>query len=445
MFGNDLWGKPAMKTLKLSGLGAIGAAWTMLAALMSPEAAAQADAGEAGRAEAPAVLARSGVPCQMSDARKIGYDVKARTSYYEVACAPGGMGYVLQAPAEGSVTVFSCVEANTPAAPGQPPSAPCLLPGNANPHAVLEPLLRRAGFPCAAQQARGIGQTKTNTYLEVACRDGAGYLVVASVPFDEARPVQIQNCLMYDDAETNLRCGLGDAAGRLAVVDRYAAQANNGCVVKGRRFVGASGDSSMFLEAACQGGDGYIYKVAASGALLDVYPCAKANHLLGGCTLTDGRQAQADQTAGYARLAAAVGSSCDVERYAVFPARTAGEEVVEMVCKGGAGAIGFFPAGAQGRVVDCGRAPVVGYKCSMSADKGFRTLTADLRQHDVDACEVSDSRVVGRTDKGTIYMEVACADRQKGYMIEYQPAPAVTAVRAIGCALAGNCQLPGNN
>jgi hypothetical protein len=41
-------------------------------------------------------------------------------------------------------------------------------------------------------------------------------------------------------------------------------------------------------------------------------------------------------------------------------------------------------------------------------------------------------------------VEVACADKLKGYMIEYQSAPKVSAVNVIGCAFAGNCKLPGN-
>jgi D-amino-acid dehydrogenase len=51
---------------------------------------------------------------------------------------------------------------------------------------------------------------------------------------------------------------------------------------------------------------------------------------------------------------------------------------------------------------------------------------------------------LGKTEKGTTYVEVACADKLKGYMLEYESAPAVSAVRAVGCAFAGNCKLPGN-
>lgn len=432
---------------------AFGLMMLLVAGLVVPGAAVSAKkeapsvseaSRKAGMAEAPAVIQAAGLGCQLSDARKIGEDKKAKTSYYEVACAPGAMGYVLQAPQGAAPTVFSCIEANTPPAPGQAPSAPCLLPGNSDPKAALQPLIKAAGFECLPEQARGIGQTKSNTYVEVACQGGGGYVVVASVPLDTGKPAQVQSCLMYDDAETNIKCAFGDKAARLAVVDKYAASANNGCVVKDRRFVGMSRDNSTFFEASCQDGKGYIYKVAAAGSLSETYECAKATNILGGCTLTDARQAQNEQAALYTKLSTNAGGQCDVEKYALFPSKNPREEVVEMVCKGGKGAIGIFPAGAKGQVLDCGRAPVAGYKCSLSDDKGFAALTADLKKFNFNSCDVSDSRVVGKTDKGTTYVEVACADKLKGYMIEYQSAPAVSAVNAIGCTFAGNCKLPGN-
>ncbi len=438
-----------MKTPKVIGLlmALFAIMLTPAAAVSQKKAAAPAvteAARKAGMAEAPAVITAAGLSCQLSDARKIGEDKKTKTNYFEVACAPGAMGYVLQAPAEGATTVYSCIEANTPPAPGQPPSAPCLLPGNADPKAVLGPMIKASGFECLPEQARGIGQTKTSTYVEVACQGGAGYILVASVPFDSAKPAQVQSCLMYDEADTNIKCAFGDAATRMTVVDKYASQANNGCVVKDKRFVGMAKDNSAYFEASCQDGKGYIYKVAAAGTLSETYECAKATAILGGCTLTDARQAQNEQAALYTRLATNAGGKCDVEKYALFPAKNPREEVVEMVCKGGSGAIGIFPAGGKGQVLDCGRAPVAGYKCSLSDDKGFQALTADLVKFDYKSCVVSDSRVVGKTEAGTTYVEVACADKLKGYMIEYQSAPTVSAVKAIGCAFAGNCKLPGN-
>ncbi len=436
-----------MKTPKAIGLAAALAALVLVPAAAVSQGKKAADvpaaARKSGMAEAPAIVTAAGLPCQVSDARKIGEDKKSKTSYYEVACGTGQMGYVLQAPAEGAATVFTCVEANTPPAPGQQPSAPCMLPGNADPKAALAPIFQANNVQCLPEQARGIGQTKTNTYLEVACQGGDGYIIMASAPFDAAKPAQAQSCLLYDDAETNIKCALTEKAARLAVVDRYAAAANNGCAVKDRRFVGAAKDNAQYFEASCQDGKGYIYKVSG-GQLAETFDCAKASHLLGGCTLTDARQAQTEQAALYTKLAQAAGSKCEVERYALFPPKP-GEENVELVCKDGSGAIGLFKASGGGsQVIDCGRAPVAGYKCSLSKDQGYANLTADLKKFNFNSCDVSESRVVGRSEKGTMFVEVACADGLKGYVIEYQAAPKVNAVGALGCAFAGNCKLKGN-
>lgn len=432
---------------------AIGLAMAMIAALLVPAAAVSQGkkpaaipeaARKSGMAQAPAAVQAAGLPCQVSDARLIGEDKKSKSSYYEVACGAGQMGFILQKPAEGAVTAFSCIEADTPPASGQPPSAPCMLPGNLDPKAVLQPLMKTAGVDCIPEKARGIGQTKANTYMEVACQGGGGYVLVASAPFDGAKPLQAQNCLMYDEAETNIKCTLSDKASRLAAIDKYAAQANNGCTVKDRRFVGASKDNSVFYEASCQDGKGYIYRVGANGALSETYECAKATQVLGGCTLTDARQAASEQAGLYTKLVTNAGGKCDVDKYALFPAK-AGEEVVELACKDGSGAILISKAGAKGQALDCAHAPIAGYKCSLTKpEAAYPLLTADLKKFNFNSCEVSDSRVVGKTEKGTTYVEVACADKLKGYVIEYQDKPTVSAVQAIGCAFAGSCKLPGN-
>jgi hypothetical protein len=410
----------------------------------APEAAVSEAARKQGMAEAPAILQTAGIPCTVADARFVGKqeDKKAKTSstFYEVSCQQG-MGFVLQAPLGGAPTAYTCLEADFPA-DGSKPALPCILPANADPKAALSPMLQKAGVACVPTAVRGIGQGKTNTYLEVACQGGAGYIVLASTPFDTAKPVQAQNCLNYDDATGNIKCTLSDKATRLAIIDQYVTAAKNGCAVKDRRFVGASQDGSNFYEASCQDGKGYIYKVAATGALTQSWDCAKAQGILGGCQLTDAREAESGQAALYTRLAKGAGSSCDVAKYALFPMK-GNTEVVELSCKDGASAVGMFPGTGKGAVLDCGHALVAGYKCGLGKTD-YAPVTADLRKFDQKTCVVSNARLAAKTTKGTTLLEVACADGYKGYMIEYNTEPSVTAVGATGCAFAGGCKLPGN-
>ncbi|MDB5423333.1 MAG: hypothetical protein JWQ29_749 [Phenylobacterium sp.] len=438
------------------GLGLVAA---LLVAVLAPVAVMSAPKApppavseaqrKAGMAEAPPLAAAANLPCQVSDARFVGKspeDKKKGTpaqSYYEVACGQGAMGYVIQATVGATPTAFTCVEANTPPEAGKPAALPCLLPGNADPKAALAAALVKEHVQCVPEAVRGIGQSKTATYMEIACQGGVGYVVVGSAPFDGSKKLEAQNCLNFDAASGgNIKCTLGDPAARLAIVDRYAAEAKNNCVVKDRRFVGTATDGSNFFEASCQDGKGYIYKIGSAGQFTQAYECAKAQGVLGGCQLTDAREAATEQASLYTRLAKAAGSNCQVEKYAIFPAG-AGEDVVELVCTGGPGAVGIFKANAKGEVLDCGHALVAGYRCGLNKPT-YETLTADLKKFQpTTTCVVSESRLAAKTAKGTLLLEVACADKFKGYMIEYSTGP-VTAVNATGCAFAGGCKLPGN-
>ena len=149
--------------------------------------------------------------------------------------------------------------------------------------------------------------------------------------------------------------------------------------------------------------------------------------------LTIGRATE--QNALYTRLAKAAGFNCDVAKYASFPPR-GNDEVVELSCKDGSSQIGIFPATGKGQVLDCGRALAAGYKCSLgSTAAGYAALTADLKKYaPTTTCAVSNARLAAKTAKGTVLVEVACADGYKGYMIEYQQEPTVSAVAATGCS-----------
>jgi hypothetical protein len=410
----------------------------------APPASVTADARKAGMADAPALVQAAGVSCQVSDARLIGKiapDKKAGTlgsSLYEVACGQG-MGYLLQTSATGAApSTFSCLEANYPADPTKPPVNPCILPGNADPKTSLAPLMAKAKVPCAPDKVRGIGQTKSNTLIEVACPSGVGYIVIASVPLDVNKDATSTNCLGYDAADGNVKCILNPPAARLAVVDHYNELSKTGCAVKDRRFVGLFTDGTEGYEVSCNDGKGYIYKVNAQGAVASTLDCAKVPG--GTCTLTDTRAATAEQAGLYTKLAKNAGSNCAVTRYAVFPA-AGDKEVVELVCGDGAGAIGIFPATGKGTVLDCGHALVAGYKCTLGkAD--YAGLTADLRKLDKKECTVSSTGQPLKAADGSIRLEVACSDGLPGYMITF--ADPSTPKEAIACSFAGNCVLPTN-
>jgi hypothetical protein len=310
----------------------------------------------------------------------------------------------------------------------------CVLPANANPNAALGPALEKAGYNCPIEKARGIGQTPTQTVLEVACQGGRGYIVMGSKPLDLAKPLSVNNCLANDVGSSNLKCTLNDAAVRFAAVDNFVAQAKITCTVKERRYIGVFKDGAEGYEASCNEGKGYVLKVAKNGAV-SADECAKNPGL---CELTDARQAMSEQAALYTKLAKSAGSNCEVAEYALFPAQQ-GREVLELVCKDGSSAVGIFPASGKGEVYDCARALIAGFRCGKTKPN-YNSLTADLRKLGKQDCVVSDV-VLRSRDGGKQQVEVACADGLPGYMVQYSNPS--TPVEAIGCRLTA-CGLPSN-
>ncbi|WP_372783819.1 hypothetical protein [Phenylobacterium sp.] len=432
------------------GLGLLAA---LIVAMMAPAAAMAAPAKaapsavraedrKAGMADAPALIAAAGAPCKVTDARLVGKAAADKktgslgSSLYEVACE-NQPGFLVQTTAT-TPNAFSCLLVNYPADPATKSPNTCVLPGNLDLKPALAPLFASAKITCAPDAIRGIGQTATNTLIEVACPGGSvGYIITASTPLDVNKPATAANCLGYDAAEGNIKCILAPAATRLTVIDNYAKLANNGCAVKDRRFVGLFTDGTEGYEVACDNGKGYIYKVTA-GAVKETLDCAKVPGDT--CKLTDSRAATAEQAGLYTKLAKNSGSSCTVARYAIFPTRGA-EEVVELVCADGAGAIGMFPATGKGKVLDCGHALVAGYKCTLGKPD-YAALTADLRKFDKKECTVSSVGSPLKAADGTIRLEVACSDGLPGYMIAFSDPQ--TAKEAVACSFAGNCTLPTN-
>jgi hypothetical protein len=418
----------------------------LLVAVMAPGAALAADKGKAadpnaipadsrkkGMAEAPKVVQAAGLACTVTDARLVG-TVSANKAtntpardFYEVACNEG-VGYVLGAQKDGPVDVNSCIETYGG-------TVACKLPANLDPRVALGAALTKAGSPCTAENVRGIGQTASGAFIEVACQGGVGYIVQGSKPFDVNKPMKPTNCLAYDaQPGGQLKCTLAEPATRLQVVDKLVGDAKVTCGVKDRRYIGTFKDGSEGYEVSCTQGKGYVLKVSSKGVVAQ--ECTQAPGL---CELVDARAAMSEQAALYTRLAKAAGSSCDVASYALFPSQP-GKEVLELTCKDGAEMVGVFPVGGKGEVYDCGRAMIAGYKCGPGKAK-YDSLTADLRTLGKTECVVSDVALRAKSDKGQPQIEVACTDGKPGYLVQYENPN--KPVEALGCRLTG-CTLPTN-
>lgn len=433
------------------GIGlAIALIATALAPATSFAAAAAAptiskESRDKGMKDAPALVAAANLDCQVADARYIGDNTdpktKAKNSFYELACT-GNEGVVVSKSATGAAS-FTCMETSE-GPDGKPTSLACQLPANKDPKAPLAAYLTKGGAQnCAINKARALGHSDTNTFFEVACQSGLGFILKTSAPPRLDKDVEANPCVMYDPTG-NVSCKLTDMASQLAVADKLAAGTPKPCAIKDRRYIGVSQSKEILFEVSCQDGKGYVLIQAASGALDKAVDCTNSDL----CTLTDAREAKTEQAGLYTKLARKAGFECDVKTYAPFPASQAAVDAVELVCGNRPdGGVGVF-TGTGGNVYDCAHAELEGYRCSMTkADLANPSLTADLKKLNKPSCVVSSSRAVGVTAEKHGYIEVGCADGLPGFMIEYTVTP-LNPIQVLGCSqatgIAGGCKLPGN-
>jgi hypothetical protein len=412
--------------------------------------AVDAKAREAGMKEAPAIIQASGAGCTVSDARFIGEDKKAGARYYEVACNEG-MGFALIAKKDVAPQVFTCLESSQTQPDGKKGGLACLLPGNADQNAALAPFVKKGGVTCDIENTRAIGSGAKNSYFEVACKGGAGYVVQTVAPLNISGEVTVNSCLLYEEG-SNVSCKLTNRQTQLSIVDTLnagAAAAGTKCDIKDKRYV-LSTKVDNYYEVACQDGKGYVYQqTVATSAFARVIPCAQAGFVGGGCTLTDAVAALTEQAGFYTKLAAKAGFPCDVEKYGMLPTNDPKKEIVELKCKGNdTGAIAVFTA-TGGTVYDCLTSEFNGYRCSFTKkDTQFARLTKDLVGFNKASCTVSDARIIGSTDTEG-FVEVACSDGLPGWVLGYPVGVAKPAAKEfLSCAQAkgigGGCKLPTN-
>jgi hypothetical protein len=332
-------------------------------------------AAEDGMAAAPGLIKAAQLACTLGQARFMfeatGAD-KAKAKVYEVACQEGP-GYVIAAPekAGAAPVAVDCVATTLPAG-GKPNPMACKLPGNTDPAKDLTGVMARSGRACVVEQGRYLGSTADQTVYEVACRGRGGYILeAAKAPGGAATAIP---CLAFG-ASSNLKCALSTAEEQDRAIARLIAASDHPCAVTNKRYLGSTAAHHDYVEVACSGGKGYMLEVDPTGTLLAATDCLQAADIGGGCALTSTRQAEIAPDgpysdvakAAYSDLAKTAGFDCAVSKYADFPPRPNGAEVVELACSNRPdGGVGVFPSTGRPVVWDCLRAQTEGYTCTFS-------------------------------------------------------------------------------
>lgn len=248
-----------------------------------PAAPAAAATPEELKAAAQAQATAAGLTCQVTEAVNPGVTAE-QVKIYEAACA-SGPGYILIASTPPQT--FDCLELAGTAYtarlrdPAADVGQQCVLPANQNALTVIGGWAREAGVSCTVDEAVAIGKSAENNIVyEVGCAGVDGYWLE-----NTAAGWKLQDCLQVVSVSGTCRFTTPQEQAdgfKSKLVGTEAA----GCDVAQVRLMGQNANG-RFYEAKCAAeGEGYIARVTTAGVTEQIYPCATAQRIGGGCTLT---------------------------------------------------------------------------------------------------------------------------------------------------------------
>ncbi len=238
---------------------------------------------EAIKAAAQALILASGGTCQVTEAAQPGMNAELQ-KIYEAACSEGP-GYILieSTPPQS----FDCLELAGTAYtarlrdPAADVGQQCTLPANQNGLAVIGGWARAAGVSCTVDQAVAIGKSDAdNIVYEVGCAGTDGYwLERVGTGWD------LKDCLQVNSTGGTCRFTTGQEQAD-GFEPRLAGTDAAGCDVTQVRLMGSNANGRFFEAKCAADGEGYIARINNEGVTQQIYPCATAQRIGGGCRFT---------------------------------------------------------------------------------------------------------------------------------------------------------------
>ncbi|CAN5247176.1 hypothetical protein BH09PSE1_BH09PSE1_27800 [soil metagenome] len=256
---------------------------------------------EQNRAGAEALLTATSTTCQMGEIVLRG-QIGQGENVYEVTCATGP-GYVLigTTPPMAADCVLLAGQAEIALArdPAADVGTQCTIESNKNVTGFITAYAVEAGVKCAVDQAASVGKSSDgNVIYEVGCPGADGYWIekLASGSWKTTECQVIMS--------SNGKCRFTTTEEQAATVKAWLAGTEGaGCDVSQARYMGGNANGS-FYEAKCAVGDGFVVRLDAAKAVQQIYPCAVAYRIGGGCTLSPRPEGVADPAATPAPAAA---------------------------------------------------------------------------------------------------------------------------------------------
>lgn len=243
--------------------------------------AAAAPTPEEIRANAQAQLTAASVTCELTEAVNPGKVGEA--DVFEVACA-NGPGYILMATTPPQA--FDCIELAGTAAiaraadPAADVGQQCALPANQNGLQVMTAWAQGAGAACTIDQAQAIGKNDGNMVYEIGCANADGYWLEKA-----ASAFTLTPCVKVTSQGGTCRFTTPEEIATSFQARLAGTDAAN-CQVTQVRLMGGNANGEFYEAKCATEGEGFIARIDAQGATQQVYPCATAQRIGGGCTLT---------------------------------------------------------------------------------------------------------------------------------------------------------------
>lgn len=241
-------------------------------------------------ATAQALATSANLSCQVSEATLLG-KTDAKDDLYEIACT-GGTGYLLQSsnPPVSYDCLLLAATADQLKARGEevPEGSVCNLPANQNSLSVITAYAREAGVPCQIDAGKVVGTASDGSLVyEVGCPGADGYRIEKN-----AQGWNKIECFVV--MASNGACEFTTPEEQLAGFKPMLPGTDiDDCDAQQIRLMGQN-DNGRFVEVKCASGEGFVTRVK-DNAIAQVYACAVAQRVGGGCTLTPVAAATSEQ------------------------------------------------------------------------------------------------------------------------------------------------------
>ncbi|WP_292030621.1 hypothetical protein [Brevundimonas sp. UBA2416] len=235
------------------------------------------------KAAAQALVVATGGACTVTEASQPGMNAEQQ-KIYEAACSEGpGLILIESTPPQN----FNCLELAGTAYtarlrdPAADVGQQCTLPANQNGLAVIGGWARDAGVTCTVDEAVAIGKSDAdNIVYEVGCAGVDGYWLERV-----GTGWKLQDCLQISSVGGTCRFTTGQEQAD-GFEPKLAGTEAAACDVTQVRLMGQNANG-RFYEAKCAAeGEGYIARINAEGVTQQIYPCATAQRIGGGCRFT---------------------------------------------------------------------------------------------------------------------------------------------------------------